>query len=124
MYAEGTVPASAYRTPSDVRTIVVPNLLLVRTDMPANNACAITRLRFDKKADLEIEARWNQDGAVCLNTPRIKRHPAVVTGIEIFPLISDMITDECLHQLHPLPKCSDSDVDDVVPAHLVSANPL
>ena len=53
VYAEGAIPASAYGTPSDVSTIVVPNLLLVRTDFPANDACAITRLMFDKKADLE-----------------------------------------------------------------------
>jgi uncharacterized protein len=53
VYAEGTVPASAYKTPADVRTVVVPNLLLVRDDFPAGNACAITKLMFDRKADLE-----------------------------------------------------------------------
>ena len=42
VYAEGTVPAAAYGTPADVKTIVVPNLLLVRKDFPANDACAIT----------------------------------------------------------------------------------
>ena len=53
VYAEGTVPAAAYKLPADVATIVVPNLLLVRSDFPANNACAITKLMFDRKADLE-----------------------------------------------------------------------
>ena len=53
VYAEGTVPAATYKTATDVRTIVVPNLLLVRKDFPAGNACAITKLLFDKKADLE-----------------------------------------------------------------------
>jgi uncharacterized protein len=53
VYAEGAIPASAYGTPSDVATIVVPNLLLVRKDFPANDACAVTRLMFDKKAELE-----------------------------------------------------------------------
>jgi len=53
VYTEGTVPASAYGTSTDVKTIVVPNLLLVRQDFPAENACAITRLMFDKRADLE-----------------------------------------------------------------------
>ena len=53
VYAEGTVPAAAYGTPGDVKTVVVPNLLLVRKDFPANNACAVTKLLFDKKADLE-----------------------------------------------------------------------
>ena len=32
---------------------MVPNLLLVRKDFPVGNACAVTRLLFDKKADLE-----------------------------------------------------------------------
>jgi hypothetical protein len=53
VYAEGTVPAAAYSTPADVKTIVVPNLLLVRKDFPVGDACAVTRLLFDKKADLE-----------------------------------------------------------------------
>jgi TRAP transporter TAXI family solute receptor len=53
VYAEGTVPATAYSTPADVKTIVVPNLLLVRKDFPVGDACAVTRLLFDKKADLE-----------------------------------------------------------------------
>ncbi|NKE63708.1 C4-dicarboxylate ABC transporter substrate-binding protein, partial [Lentzea sp. PSKA42] len=47
-----TIPAATYGT-SDVPTIVVPNLLLVREDFAANNACAVTKLIFDKKADLE-----------------------------------------------------------------------
>ena len=32
---------------------MVPNLLLVRRDFPASDACAVTRLLFDKKTDLE-----------------------------------------------------------------------
>lgn len=52
VYEEGVVPAKAYGTPADVRTVVVPNLLLVRKDFPANNACAITKLVFEKKAEL------------------------------------------------------------------------
>ena len=31
----------------------LPNVLLVREDFPAGNACAITKLIYDKKADLE-----------------------------------------------------------------------
>jgi TRAP-type uncharacterized transport system substrate-binding protein len=62
VYAEGTVPASAYGTPADVKAIVVPNLLLVRKDFPAENACAITRLMFDKKSDLELIRKWPGTG--------------------------------------------------------------
>ena len=36
-----------------MKTIVVPNVLLVRKDFPAGDACAVTKLLFDKKADLE-----------------------------------------------------------------------
>ncbi|MBE1466746.1 TRAP transporter TAXI family solute receptor [Kibdelosporangium phytohabitans] len=53
VYDQGRIPAATYKQPSDVPTIVVPNFLLVREDFPAGNACAITKLIFDKKADLE-----------------------------------------------------------------------
>ncbi|MEV4311734.1 TAXI family TRAP transporter solute-binding subunit [Actinocrispum sp. NPDC049592] len=53
VYDQGAIPAATYSLPADVPTIVVPNLLLVRDDFPAGNACAITKLIFDKKADLE-----------------------------------------------------------------------
>ncbi|RSM68901.1 C4-dicarboxylate ABC transporter substrate-binding protein [Kibdelosporangium aridum] len=53
VYDQGSIPAATYKQPADVPTIVVPNMLLVRDDFPAANACAITKLIFDKKADLE-----------------------------------------------------------------------
>nr|CEL15770.1 TRAP transporter solute receptor, TAXI family precursor [Kibdelosporangium sp. MJ126-NF4] len=53
VYDRGTIPAATYKQSSDVPTIVVPNFLLVRADFPAANACAVTKLIFDKKADLE-----------------------------------------------------------------------
>lgn len=53
VYDTGTIPAATYGLPADVPTIAVPNLLLVREDFPAGNACAITKLIFDKRADLE-----------------------------------------------------------------------
>jgi uncharacterized protein len=84
VYAEGTVPASAYRTPSDVRTIVVPNLLLVRTDMPANDACAITRLMFDKKAELEKvhPAAKELDPTVAVDTAPVELAPGARTALQ------------------------------------------
>ncbi len=42
VYDIGWIPASAYGQPEFVRTIVVPNVLLVRRDFPANDACAVT----------------------------------------------------------------------------------
>lgn len=52
VYAEGTIPAATYNLKSDVKTIVVPNVLLVRDDFPANNACAITKLLWSSKDKL------------------------------------------------------------------------
>ncbi|SEF38478.1 hypothetical protein SAMN05421837_12230 [Amycolatopsis pretoriensis] len=52
VYAQGVIPAATYAQPADVPTVVVPNLLLVREDFPAGNACAITKLIFDKQAEL------------------------------------------------------------------------
>lgn len=52
VYDRGSIPAATYGLPADVPTIVVPNVLLVREDFPAGNACALTKLIYDKKDDL------------------------------------------------------------------------
>ena len=52
VYDEGTIPAATYNLDSDVETIVVPNVLLVADDFPANNACAITKLIWSSKDKL------------------------------------------------------------------------
>jgi len=84
VYAEGTVPASAYGTPGDVTTIVVPNLLLVRNDFPANDACAVTRLMFDKKADLEKvhPAAKELDPKVAVDTAPVELAPGSRTALQ------------------------------------------
>lgn len=48
-YQAGTIARDVYRTPADVPTIVVPNVLLVRENLDADVACAITRTVFEKK---------------------------------------------------------------------------
>jgi uncharacterized protein len=53
VYEEGVIPAATYKTAADVKTIVVPNLLLVRTDLDANVACVLTKTLFDRKPQLE-----------------------------------------------------------------------
>ena len=53
VYEPGTIPAATYRTPADVPTVVVPNLLLVRADLDPNVACVLTRTLFERKAQLE-----------------------------------------------------------------------
>ena len=85
VYAEGTVPAATYGTPGDVRTIVVPNLLLVRNDFPANNACAITKLLFDRKAELETvhPAAKEIDPETAADTAPVELAPGARTALGI-----------------------------------------
>ncbi|KWX56582.1 TAXI family TRAP transporter solute-binding subunit [Mycobacterium sp. NAZ190054] len=52
-YEEGVIPAATYQLPADVKTIVVPNMLLVRDDLDANLACVLTRTLFERKPQLE-----------------------------------------------------------------------
>jgi len=54
VYEQGSIPAATYQVGvADVPTIVVPNVLLVRDDFPAANACAITTLIYERRAELE-----------------------------------------------------------------------
>lgn len=53
VYEEGAIPAAAYGQPAEVKTIVVPNMLLVKDDLDADLACALTRALFDRKPQLE-----------------------------------------------------------------------
>lgn len=52
VYEEGTVPADVYGLDEDTPSIVVPNVLVVRDDMPANLACALTTLVYEQTAEL------------------------------------------------------------------------
>jgi uncharacterized protein len=52
VYEQGTIPAATYKSAADVATIVVPNLLLVRENLDANVACALTRTLFEKQPQL------------------------------------------------------------------------
>lgn len=51
-YQRSTIPAATDRTPPDVPTIAVPNVLLVRDDSDAGTACVLTRTLFERKDDL------------------------------------------------------------------------
>jgi TRAP transporter TAXI family solute receptor len=53
VYQEGVIPATTYKTPADVKTIVVPNVLLVRENLDPNVACVLTKALFDRKPQLE-----------------------------------------------------------------------
>jgi TRAP transporter TAXI family solute receptor len=52
VYEQGSIPAATYKTPADVPTIVVPNLLLVKKDLDANLACTLTKVLFQSTTAL------------------------------------------------------------------------
>ena len=52
VYAAGVIPAAAYKQPTDTQTIIVPNLLLVRKDMPDDLAEKLTSLLLQNKEAL------------------------------------------------------------------------
>lgn len=76
VYEEGAIPATTYQTPGDIKTIVVPNLLVVKEDLDANIACVVTRALFDKQAELvkANPAAKGIDLAVARNTDPVKLH--------------------------------------------------
>ncbi|MEU0542894.1 TAXI family TRAP transporter solute-binding subunit [Nocardia sp. NPDC005978] len=76
VYEAGTIPAATYALPTDVKTIVVPNLLLVRADLDANLACALTNILFDRKPQLEQAnpAAKGIDRATARNTAPVELH--------------------------------------------------
>jgi TRAP transporter TAXI family solute receptor len=49
VYEQGAIAASVYALPADVQTIVVPNYLLVKNDLDADVACALTKALFERK---------------------------------------------------------------------------
>jgi TRAP transporter TAXI family solute receptor len=83
VYAASTIPAAAYAQPSDVPTIDVPNVLLVRSDFSAANACAITKLIFDKRADLEKvhPAAKQIDKQSAVKTDPVPLHPGAAQAL-------------------------------------------
>ncbi|WP_068427945.1 TAXI family TRAP transporter solute-binding subunit [Piscicoccus intestinalis] len=52
VYDTAVVPAATYDMPADVKTVIVPNVLLVREDLPANLACALTSLVYSRTDQL------------------------------------------------------------------------
>ncbi len=83
VYEEGTLPADTYSLPADVPTIMVPNLLLVTKDFPTGNACAITKLIFDKKDDLVKvhKAASALDPKLAVETGPVELHPGAAQAL-------------------------------------------
>lgn len=83
VYEEGALPADTYGLPADVPTIVVPNMLLVTKDFPAGNACAITKLIFDKKDELaKVHKAANAlDRDKAVETDPVELHPGAAQAL-------------------------------------------
>jgi len=77
VYEKGTLPGDTYGLAEDVPSIVVPNMLLVRSDFPEGDACAITNLIFDKKDDLvQVHKAANElDRKLAVETDPVPLHP-------------------------------------------------
>lgn len=85
VYEPGALPGDTYGLPEDVPTIVVPNLLLVTNDFPAGNACAITKLVFDKKDELaKVHKAANAiDRDTATQTDPVKLHPGAAQALGV-----------------------------------------
>ncbi len=77
VYEAATIPAATYGLDKDVPSIAVPNLLMVRNDMPDNLACALTKLMIEKKDDLVAvhPAAEEIDLALAAETGPVPLHP-------------------------------------------------
>lgn len=84
IYESGVIPAAIYKTPADVATVVVPNLLLVRQDLDGDTACVLTKILFERKSDL-VKASKAADG-ISLETARqtspVPLHPGAVRALD------------------------------------------
>lgn len=85
VYEAGALPADTYKLPADVQTIVVPNMLLVRSDFAENDACAITSLIFEKKPDLvKVHKAANElDPNNAVKTDPVPLHPGAEQALGI-----------------------------------------
>jgi len=54
---------------------------------------------------LELESRWNAQGALCLNTPRVTANPTPQSEEEFGHKVSLQIAAECSRVHHQLPTC-------------------
>lgn len=84
VYEEATIPAKTYDLDADVKTIAVPNVLVVKNDMAENVACAITSLVLDKKDELVKvhPAAGEIDAATIGETGPIPLHPGSQRALE------------------------------------------
>ena len=84
VYEEATIPADTYDLPEDVPSIAVPNVLMVKNDMPENLACALTTLVVEQKDALaQVHPAANEiDPATMSQTGPIPLHPGSERALE------------------------------------------
>jgi len=84
VYEEATIPADTYDLPEDVPSIAVPNVLMVKNDMPENLACALTTLVVEQKdALVQVHPAANEiDPATMSETGPIPLHAGSERALE------------------------------------------
>ena len=84
VYAEGNIPATTYKQPADVPTIIVPNVLLVRKNMSDELAEKLTRVIFENK-DALVQVNAAAKGITLENaakTDPLPLHPGAKKAID------------------------------------------
>jgi TRAP transporter TAXI family solute receptor len=84
IYYRGVIPAATYKQPADVATIAVPNVLLVRKDMPDDLAEKLTRVIFENK-DALVQVNAAAKGILleeATKTDPVPLHPGAKKAID------------------------------------------
>jgi TRAP transporter TAXI family solute receptor len=84
VYAQGNIPATTYKQPADVSTIIVPNVLLVRKNMSDELAEKLTKVIFENK-DALVQVNAAAKGITLENaakTDPVPLHPGAKKAID------------------------------------------
>ncbi|WP_208085451.1 TAXI family TRAP transporter solute-binding subunit [Brevibacterium atlanticum] len=84
VYEVAEIPGDTYKGVDTVKTIVTPNVLMVRNDMDEGTACALTKLIFDKQDDLvKVHAAAKEISADTAEPPEpITLHPGSQNALD------------------------------------------
>jgi len=66
----------------------------------------LTALQMQPPQPLLLEARWTENGAACLDTPRVDAHPTTLSDQTFGPDVYDRVLNHCPAQMPP--PCADS----------------
>jgi TRAP transporter TAXI family solute receptor len=77
VYAQAVIPKATYGLPADVKTIAIPNLIVVSESMPDDIAGDLTRMIFEYQPELaEVHAEGkNISREMGPQTDPVKLHP-------------------------------------------------